>query len=109
MLKDIFVIPEFNGQFDKLTDLTEGLFQVPELAEGAYLFIALAYAAAAFITPAYAEFHSYCSFQLPVLHSPILPSLALQVFKTRKVKERIRKGFFLAQARTRTYIASIQV
>jgi len=58
-----------------------------------------------FITPAYAEFHSYSSFQLPVLHSPILPSLALQVFKTRKVRERIRKGFFLAQARTRTYIA----
>ena len=55
MLKDIFVIPEFNGQFDKLTDLTEGLFPVPELAEGAYLFVALAHAAATFVNFAYAE------------------------------------------------------
>ena len=54
---------------------------------------------------AYAGGHSYSSFPLLVLHSPILPSLALQVFKTRKVRKRIRKGFFLAQAPTRTYIA----
>ena len=78
---------------------------VPELAEGTYLFVALAHAAATFVNFAYAGGHSYSSFQLLVLHSPILPSLVLQVFKTRKVRERIRKGFFLAQARTRTYIA----
>ena len=78
---------------------------VPELAEGTYLFVALAHAAATFVNFAYAGGHSYSSFPLLVLHSPILPSLALQVFKTRKVRERIHKGFFLAQARTRTYIA----
>jgi hypothetical protein len=34
MLKDILPFLELNGQFDKLTDRTEGT-QVPELAEGA--------------------------------------------------------------------------
>ena len=34
MLKDILPLLELNGQFDKLTDRTEGTL-VPELAEGA--------------------------------------------------------------------------
>ena len=36
MLKDILPLLELNGQFDKLTDRTEGTL-VPELAEGASL------------------------------------------------------------------------
>ncbi|RLS55451.1 MAG: hypothetical protein DWH95_11555 [Planctomycetota bacterium] len=62
---------------------------VPELAEGTYLFVALAHAAATFVNFAYAEFHSYSSFQLLVLHSPFFLRWPFRFLR----QERLGKGF----------------